>query len=311
MSDPLSDSRLQRLGWLADAPLFIDQAQVASFYDAVVRPPGRVKQQTYKVSNKLAGELGAKLGLGAEATPGKVIDILAGLFPSLKASINVEGTAAGSIERTKEDEILIESIDTPQRQLVLLTVHFMLNYPDRWFFVDNLAVDKDWRSPESILRTPRGLVFLDLPGLAESDAKGRPRTMLLPMALELEGVGIRPMYQELTAKNGERPPEHPGPAASKAQLQSHWAWFSQHFNAKSALELVEQTAERGKISWIDYRTFLNTDGDTVHLHIRPAGKYDVGTFAYNFIRRGYKHGLRIVGTIKSEPDVNVLAIYEK
>jgi hypothetical protein len=43
----------------------------------------------------------------------------------------------------------------------------------------------------------------------------------------------------------------------------------------------------------------------------PAATYDTGTFAYNFIKRGYKHGIRLVGTLKSEPDMNVLAIYEK
>jgi hypothetical protein len=46
-------------------------------------------------------------------------------------------------------------------------------------------------------------------------------------------------------------------------------------------------------------------------HVCPAGKYDTGVFAYNFIKRGYKHGLRLIGTLKSEPDMNVLAIYEK
>ena len=29
------------------------------------------------------------------------------------------------------------------------------------------------------------------------------------------------------------------------------------------------------------------------------------------IKRGYKHGIRLVGTLKSEPDMNVLAIYER
>ena len=75
---------------------------------------------------------------------------------------------------------------------------------------------------------------------------------------------------------------------------------------------VEQAAlEHKRIRWIDYRVPLTDEGDTLHLHISPAGKYDTGVFAYNFIKRGFKHGLRLVGTLKSEPDMNVLAIYDK
>jgi len=34
-------------------------------------------------------------------------------------------------------------------------------------------------------------------------------------------------------------------------------------------------------------------------------------FAYNLIRRGWRYGLRIVGSLKSQPALNVLAIYDK
>jgi hypothetical protein len=49
----------------------------------------------------------------------------------------------------------------------------------------------------------------------------------------------------------------------------------------------------------------------MHLHIAARGRYETGAFGYNFITRGFKHGLRIVGTLKSEPDLNVLAIFER
>ncbi len=35
-------------------------------------------------------------------------------------------------------------------------------------------------------------------------------------------------------------------------------------------------------------------------------RHDTGVFAYNFVPRGFNYGLRIVGTLKSGPDVNVL-----
>jgi hypothetical protein len=50
-----------------------------------------------------------------------------------------------------------------------------------------------------------------------------------------------------------------------------------------------------------------TTGEVLHLHVVAHGDYDTGVFAYNLIRRG----LRIVGSLKSQPALNVLAIYEK
>jgi hypothetical protein len=77
------------------------------------------------------------------------------------------------------------------------------------------------------------------------------------------------------------------------------------------IAVEEAASNNGRIRWIDYRVPVTREGDTLHLHVCPAGKYDTGVFAYNFIKRGFKHGLRLVGTLKSEPDMNVLAIYEK
>ncbi len=70
-------------------------------------------------------------------------------------------------------------------------------------------------------------------------------------------------------------------------------------------------ADGGRTRWIDYRVPVTPDGTTVHLHVCGREQYDTGTFAYNLIKRGYKHGLRLVGTLKSEPDVNVLAIFDR
>ncbi|MCA9045229.1 MAG: hypothetical protein KDA69_12960, partial [Planctomycetaceae bacterium] len=70
-------------------------------------------------------------------------------------------------------------------------------------------------------------------------------------------------------------------------------------------------SQHGRIRWIDFRVPISEQGDTLHLHVVPAAKYDTGVFAYNFVKRGFKHGLRLVGTLKSEPDMNVLAIYER
>lgn len=52
-------------------------------------------------------------------------------------------------------------------------------------------------------------------------------------------------------------------------------------------------------------------GQDLHLHVVARGDYDTGVFAYGIIRRGERFGLRIVGSLKSQPALNVLAIYEK
>jgi hypothetical protein len=65
----------------------------------------------------------------------------------------------------------------------------------------------------------------------------------------------------------------------------------------------------GRPRWIDYRVPVGEM--TLHLHVVGHGETDTGVFAYNLVKRGWKHGLRVVGSMKSEPDLNVLAIYEK
>ena len=42
---------ITKLGWLADAPLFIDTQQVAAFYDAVVRPEAEEKKITLSLKS--------------------------------------------------------------------------------------------------------------------------------------------------------------------------------------------------------------------------------------------------------------------
>ena len=66
--------------------------------------------------------------------------------------------------------------------------------------------------------------------------------------------------------------------------------------------VIEEASQRhGRIRWIDFRLPMNSGGHTLHLHVVPAGKSDAGVFGYNFVRRAFKHGVRLVGTLKSEP----------
>src|SRR5829696_9900460 len=60
------------IGWLADAPFFIDEQQISSFYDAVVRPDGEQGDTQLEFTAKKAEQVirtmnakgGMSLGLG-------------------------------------------------------------------------------------------------------------------------------------------------------------------------------------------------------------------------------------------------------
>lgn len=301
------------LGWLADAPLFINSQLVASFYDAVARPPGEIKLMRYNLASGFKAGVGATLGLSAEANTGEILAKLAGWFPSLMAKATVEGQATATTSRESQEEIVIESIDTPQRQLIQLCVHYLLNYPDRLFIVRDIANDNEWRSPQIISNSPRALVFLDLPRLNQAHQAAFPPTCLIPTAAEFENSGIKLLYRQVGEK-AEPQPDYPSPKledGGKVAQKEYWKWFFENFDPTKAMTAIEAAAPGEKIRWIDFRVPLTYEGDTIHLHISPRSTADTGDFAYNLVKRGYKHGLRIVGTVKSEPSINVLAIYEK
>ena len=134
-----------------------------------------------------------------------------------------------------------------------------------------------------------------------------------------------PFEKALTTPETETAPEYPGSQASDDERNRYWQWFAQKFDERDekgklkgkadrkALEIVESAVTGPhSVAWIDYRVPLNKDGPPfLHLHVAGRGEYDTATFAYQLIARGFKHGLRIVGTLKSEPDLNVLAVFER
>lgn len=308
----------QEFGWLADSPLFIDGAQVERFYDAVVRPEGSIGTTTLTVTTAAATAFSGNIGAEASVSPTDLLTSLATVLPFIKAEIKGNLDAGAEHNETEESERTVElhPITNPQRQLVQLTLHYLINNRDRLFFVHNPA-EEPWRAPHTITAIPREIVFLNLPSQTEAAALNLPETKLIPAAAEFQGGKIELLYNQLRSHDGRTtPPQYPERAPSLDALREarreYWKWFDDHFSATQAMQVVEAAArEHGAIRWIDYRVPLTKAGDTLHLHIVPAGIYDTGVFAYNFIKRGYKHGLRLVGTLKSEPDMNVLAIYDK
>ncbi len=304
----MNDERAFRaFDWLADAPMFIDAQQVGRFHDAVIVPVERIVSTTTQsgeqVTKKDGGELAVKVSAGIP------------FFEWLK------GEAGGKISDelakalSQNTSITSTRIDSAQRQLLQLASHYQVKVPNRWFYVTDPG-ETSWRDPKTIVATPRALAFLDLPGEAEATARGLPALKLIPTAAEFANGKIVQIYQGLHAKNGERPPRYPEKAEDGSTLpaarKKYWSWFDSNFSAVAAMVAIEDAAvENGRIRWIDYRLPLTADGDTLHLHLVGSAEFDTGVFAYNFVKRGYKHGLRLVGTMKSEPDMNVLAVYEK
>jgi hypothetical protein len=143
-------------------------------------------------------------------------------------------------------------------------------------------------------------------------------TRFLPQAAELNDGRVvtffDPLVEALRRDGGTLPvgyPDDTSTSAGKVQRDAYWNWFAEHWNLDKAVKVIEGViGDGGRPRWIDYRTSLAT-GETLHLHVVARGGYDTGVFAYNLIRRGQRYGLRIVGSLKSQPALNVLAIYEK
>lgn len=242
------------------------------------------------------------------------------MFP-LKGELSGKVNADGAIEYSKSSSrvIQLKPIWNAERQLEELTRHYFQFHPGRLLvdlkpFEDD-ELSEDWTlfnaDPEFFTEVPRSLAFLDL------DAG----TTIIPTAAEFEDGTVSLLYEELarklTTEDGGPKQEYPDAAGipNNELLQKqkeYWASYNKYYSATKAMLVIEEASERhNRIRWIDFRVPIGGEGETLHLHVVPRGNSDAGVFGYNFVRRASKHGVRIVGTLKSEPDMNVIAIYDK
>jgi hypothetical protein len=279
--------------WVKDAPLFIDEVNLAQFYDACVRPPfDDAAPVKLKLSESMKKDVAGKLA-------GKGTAGLANWL-SFVASSSVEISAEGQMSRSRasgsETEIVLQPIKTPHRQLEQLTIFYALRSPEQLLFGDLMGVSR-WQADSLSVSVPRPLVFIDLP-------KG---TKFIPMAAEFADRHTITFFDKLRDSSGAGPP-----AFDPGEKHAYWMWFDRNFDANRSLAVIEDAATtHGRIEWVDFRVPLNDKGETLHVHIEAAGKYNTGTFGYRLIRRALGHGMRIVGTLRDGPDVHVLALYEK
>jgi hypothetical protein len=314
MSHTLVTSKLPtELLWLVDAPMFIDTDLVERFYDAALRPSYResVVTKTDSASDEtmLSGKALSEAKVGVA---GGFLATILGATADVK--VGIEGGATDKHGKGASTATQWLRVDTPQRQLEQLVLAYYELAQDRLLICKSIDA-KVLFDPETIEKLPRALVLLELPGQAEAEKLQLPYTTLIPTAAEFANGKVVTFYNQLQSEDKSLPPKvELGADANtlRRQRREYWNWYRAKIGSVQMMEVVERTAsENGRLRWIDYRLPLTPECDTMHMHICPAGNYDTGVFAYNFIKRGYKHGLRIVGTLKSEPDLNVLVVYER
>jgi hypothetical protein len=302
--------------WLADAPMFIDSEQVSALYHAVLKPD--TEQAAIKLNLKGLRTTTERL----DQDPGAGVslsEILKSYFPFLSAEQEAEHKPSlqdlmelwlgNRINRSKansnaadEETVELRSSTDPERQLVQLALHYTANFPERIRVISD-PKDTSLMDPAFIQGTPRALVFLDLPR----------ESILIPTAAELGQGNVITIFDRFIrayrTDQNDAPPELPSNPSSE---DNYWNWYRERFKSFDTMAILENViADGGRVQWIAYRLALGDSGATLHLHLCGRGRYDTGTFAYNFIRRGCTQGIRLVGMLKSEPDMNVLAIYER
>lgn len=318
MNEPTAETMkwVNILGWLADAPLFIDAPRVGNFYDAVVRPDAEGESVTLGFSRENHEQSTKTMKGGLDFSPGEIVSWLSNLIPGIKLTGSLESAQATGAKEGTTTSMALRLINNPQRQLEHLIFHYLANQPGRLRLVEDPG-QSWWREPAEVCLVPRQFVFLDLPGRSESQGV---RTKMIPMAAEFSNGKTVLLYDRLVKRLSEKaeslPIRYPERALGAKDLPSarreYWSWFNTNFAPIQAMLVVEEAAsENGRIQWINFRLPLNDAGDTLHVSFSPGGGYDTGTFGHDLIMRGADHGIRLVGTMRSEPGVNVMAVYDK
>jgi hypothetical protein len=301
-------THLQQLWFVADVPLFIDSLAVSQLYDALSRPEYESISRQASTSTTKGKEIQDGLNLGGKF----------GVPPFLEISGSLKGGNKRMKSNTTSDSVMQEANRSAEMRLEQIIRQYVANYPTRllWTSVNSSELrdiegnPTKWGDLDAMIGepAPRPLIVLDL----------LPFSKLLPMAAETEDGKMHLLYNEFRYETGKHDslPKYPKDRDPKKfdSRQEYWMAFDAAFDSHAAMRVVEGcTDEASRIEWIDYRLIGKAKDGTIvpfHLHFAPRGKHSTGTFAYQTVRRGYTHGLRLVGTLKSGLDMNVLAMYE-
>ena len=297
--------RLGKLWFLIDIPLFIDAVGIGQLFDAMIRPEwreiGRLRTEGKTDGATVTGK--------GELSGGVNIP----LFLKTEAKVALEGGLSSQV--TGSTAVTEESNRSPEMSLEKIVNHYVADFPERLLYVtgdletltDLNGTTYTWDSVDTLFQQAgiRPLVVLDLD----------PGVKLMPMFAEtVEGEDIA-LFKRLTEALGIKrmlpPPgdRHQPDYAVKQAL--HWDAYAHAFDSELAMRVVESA--RARLHWIDYRVCAKGvfGVSPLHLNILARGAYANGTFAYKFVRRADHVGIRIIGTLKRDKDVNVLGIYER
>jgi hypothetical protein len=190
------------LSWLADSPMFIDSQQIGAFYDAVVGPAFRTVELQITASRT---EQAQKTG-GGSAIAG-----LSSLFPWLKAEAQIEGSRTAMHEQQDGQSIVLRPVESAARQLVQLSLHYLVNQPSRICLADR---DTPLPDAAAIGVSPRMVTFVDVP----------PGARFLPQAAELNDGRVvtffSPLIEKLKRDGGTLPGAYPAPRKPKQACSS-------------------------------------------------------------------------------------------
>lgn len=297
VQDPESPAGFPALAWLADVPLFIDRPRVASFYDAAFRPAARAVRLDISASQMKQMEKSSGVSLGVS---------LPAWFPWLRFETTGDAGRNSTTGEQQQESISLEAVDNAERQLVELSLHYLVNLPSRVAIHD--STQSRFPIESEIIASPRMIAFVD----------AAPGVKIVPQAAELDNGQVQTFFSELASRlhhpGGKPAPTYPDDVSGndgQRQRDAYWDWFDSAWNPDVVVQVMEDVIKAGgRPRWIDYRVYFAA-GERLYMHVAGHGEYDTGVYAYNLVKRGWRHGLRIVGTLKSKPAMNVLAIYEK
>jgi hypothetical protein len=300
-----------RFWFVSDYPLYVDVDLVDGLFDSIFRPEFEVASRTVNKAEAKSSEDLLEVAASGEASVPTVF----------KASVTGKTSLKQKKEMSEGLSTIEVAVSSTGGKLDKLLNVYLYSYPQRLYWIKgNLISCSDFKKPDEEISWNNIEDALDEPGIRPLIVFDLGEgTRLLPMVAELSNGKNVKLYKEILPELPDGTfPVYPTFGSEDYEVTSKAYWRALHdtFDSSRAMRVVEDSCKDGdsRIEWIDFRLVGFTSEDVVvpvHLHILPKGRYSSGTFAYQFIRRAEKYGIRIVGTLKKGADINVIAIYEK
>lgn len=295
--------------FLVDAPMAMDSQLIERFHDAVIRPDSIPRVATETMGERTTTDQ----VLGTDGQGSGEIPFVAKL--AVTGKFERRSGRESSATRTEQSDVP----RTHERLMEEIVAFYLLNFPDRVLRMDPVAEtvvrsDSETNQGYDVLDAtcatpgPRPIVLIDAPRL----------TKVMPMAGEFINGKLDVIYDSLleALSTQDAPLERMDGEMDSTKKAENWKQLADRFDATKARVVLEEASRRNdnsRFDWIDFRLVWGSSGSPspLHLHMMPKGQYPTGIFAHALVRRAYSNGVRIVGTLKSGGDINVLAIYER